>query len=757
MKKQLLDRIGLIASVLLLAVQLVSVNTANAANKANIANKSNAVDTAAADMPAPVEGTRNLVNLTLKDLGVLSPIRLVGADGRADVDFSFHTLDVVERLRLNVDYQYSPLLHQTKSSLIVLLNGHEVGTLPLTKESSTGAKVTLDIDPLMLQEWNHLTFRFLSHMEEPYCDDPRNKNLWVQFDQRYTSIEAETVTLPLTNDLSLFPMPFFDKHDIRELNVRFVLPRQPSWSVLQSAGILSSWFGSLAEWRKVRFPVFHDEIPAHDAIVLATVNDRIEGIKLPAVEDGIATIALVDNPKKPDSRLLLVVGIDEKGLLEAVRSLTLGRLALAGSSSSVGSAGTIVKRRPLDAPKWLGTEKKIRVGDLVKPEGLEDTAYFAAPFNMVMYLPPDLYRSETAWIPFDMAFESSNNTRYLHRMDALINGKVFQTELFDVPPPITGRMVRHRLTFKIPTWHLTGRDTLTVRFTFTDKKTELCTTAEVKDTIRVDPGSTIDLTQQQRFVELPNLSYLAYTGFPFSKMADLSETAVLLPAKPDQHEIEGMLMTLGHIGNKTGYPATAVTIDSVANAEKFPNKDILILGQAGHLSGILDKWNADLPVNPLADRQSIPYLGWRYMERWTDWGVLMAKLKRETGNPGMVLAGFQSPLQSGRSVVMLTAAESAYLPEEVSVLNTITFAKDFVGGVTLIDKENVWNRVSSFERSPRYELGELNLFEQAKRLVFHNPWLSVLFVMVITVFFASMVYRKMMRKTRERLSIGIQK
>jgi len=239
-----------------------------------------------------------------------------------------------------------------------------------------------------------------------------------------------------------------------------------------------------------------------------------------------------------------VVGRDEKGLLEAVRSLTLGRLTLAGSSLSVGSAGTIAKRRPLDAPKWLTTEKKIREAISSSQKGWKIQRILQRPSTMVMYLPPNLYRSETEWIPFEMAFESSNNTRYLHRMDALINGKVFQTEQFDVPPPIMGRMVRHRLTFKIPTWHLTGRDTLAVRFTFTDKKTELCTTAEVKDTIKVDPGSTIDLTQQQRFAELPDLSYLAYTGFPFSTMADLSETVVLLPAKPDQYEIEGMLMTL---------------------------------------------------------------------------------------------------------------------------------------------------------------------------------------------------------------------
>jgi len=68
-------------------------------HKANVANKAKAVDTAAVDMQEPLEGTRNLVNLSLKDLGILNPIRLVGADGRADVDFSFHTLDVVERLR----------------------------------------------------------------------------------------------------------------------------------------------------------------------------------------------------------------------------------------------------------------------------------------------------------------------------------------------------------------------------------------------------------------------------------------------------------------------------------------------------------------------------------------------------------------------------------------------------------------------------------------------------------------------------------
>lgn len=761
MKKQLMTLKGLMFSVCLLMIQLIFAGGAVAAQgRATIAEPVNRLGTSLNTGPTDPSISRSdegkVVTLSLRSLGLPTRLRLVGAKVESNIDFSFHTLDVVERLRLKVRYEYSPTLNPELSTLTVLLNGKPVGALPLLRENSRDAHATLEIDPILLQEWNHLTFHLDAHLEAPMCDDPRNPQIWVQMNSKDTVIEANVATLPLTNDLSLFPVPFFDKHDTQDLKLHFVLPAHPSWSALKSAGILSSWFGSQTDWRKVHFPTHLNEIPPQDAIVLATAGDSIDGITLPPVTDGVATVSMVDNPKNPDARLLLVVGRDEKGLIEAAQALALGKVKLEGSIQSV-QALSLPKRQPLDAPNWVPSGKKVKLGDIVPADKLSANGLFVTPYQMVLQLPPDLYRSESQSIPFDFSFDSNNNSRYVVRVDALINGKVFDFKSFSEPEKSTvpvkeneTPMLRRKVLFNIPTQKLTGKDTITVQFVFADKSHDICNTAFVTDVIRVDPNSTIDLRGLSRYVTLPDLSYLAYSGFPFSKMADLSETAVLLPAKPDRHEIESMLITLGHIGNKTGYPATAVTIASIQDAEKFADKDMLVVGAAGNIRPLMNEWSGAMQVNVESDIQPIPAWGDRYLQRWAEWITLATFEKEEDGAHGMVLAGFESPLQSERSVVMLTAQDSSKLPEEASVLNTFIFAKDFIGDVVHVEEKDTFDRVDGYQRSPKYSIGELPLLELAKKFVQHNPWLAVLLAAVMGLFFASMSYRKLKRVSQEK-------
>ena len=48
--------------------------------------------------------------------------------------------------------------------------------------------------------------------------------------------------------------------------------------------------------------------------------------------------------------------------------------------------------------------------------------------------------------------------------------------------------------------------------------------------VRIDEGSTIDFTGYRHFIEMPDLKAFAYAGFPFSRMADLADTQIVMPA-----------------------------------------------------------------------------------------------------------------------------------------------------------------------------------------------------------------------------------
>lgn len=48
---------------------------------------------------------------------------------------------------------------------------------------------------------------------------------------------------------------------------------------------------------------------------------------------------------------------------------------------------------------------------------------------------------------------------------------------------------------------------------------------------RIDPDSYIDLSRTYHFGLLSNISYYVGASFPFTRMADFSQTVMLLPAK----------------------------------------------------------------------------------------------------------------------------------------------------------------------------------------------------------------------------------
>jgi hypothetical protein len=696
----------------------------------------------------PTEKT--LVKLTLADMGEQTPIRLVGADvASSTLGFSFHTNDVVNIVRLKLKYSYSPTLNSETSFLKINLNNQEIRSIPLLKSGARESLNEIEIDPLLLNEWNKLSFHFVSHVDKPFCDDPRNPQLWLSISNKDTFVEADAVTLPVINDLSLFPVPFFDKHDIRDLTLPFIFAQKPSWATLQSAGVMASWFGTQVEWRKVRFPTHLNNLPDHDAILLATSQEHIDGIGLPSVDEGVATIMMVNNPLHPSAHILLIVGKDGEALIQAARTLTQGKVALTGARQSI-YASPLNKRTANDAPNWLQGTKTIRIGDFVPADKLQAKGLFVTPYDMVLNLPPDIYRSESAPIPFDFKFKSSNNSRYLVRLEVYFNGKAFQHQTFDVPKD-SSPMVEHRISINIPTKEFTGRDSIRVKFIFTDKTHDICNTAFVTDEIKVDPGSTLDISNIPRYFQMPDISYLAYSGYPFSKFADLSETVALLPNDPDQHEIESMLMLLGHIGNKTGYPATAFSLGSIQDVKKYNEKDILILGAVDHLRTLTSSWAGDLPADPEALTINFPHPSNDYFQRIYRWPDMSARLKAISGKQGMLLMGLQSPLQSGRTAVLFTAKTSSSIPDAVSVLNTFQEAKGFVGDVVSISENAKYDRATAFQTLPKYAIGVLTIPVFLNEIVHHNPWVALVFALLMAFIFALFSYRKLKQVSQEKL------
>src|SRR5690606_6611087 len=86
----------------------------------------------------------------------------------------------------------------------------------------------------------------------------------------------------------------------------------------------------------------------------------------------------------------------------------------------------------------------------------------------------------------------------------------------------------------IPALRIGANNQLRFNFGFAStigaSKQDMCQTTLVVDAhAAVDEDSQIDFSGYEHYLEMPNLRAFSGSGFPFSRMADLSETVVVMP------------------------------------------------------------------------------------------------------------------------------------------------------------------------------------------------------------------------------------
>ena len=86
--------------------------------------------------------------------------------------------------------------------------------------------------------------------------------------------------------------------------------------------------------------------------------------------------------------------------------------------------------------------------------------------------------------------------------------------------------------------------------------------------------SYLDIQGIPHWATLPNLEIFANAGYPFTRRADLSDTAVVLPDTPSAEEIETYLTFMGHFGAQTGYPVINVSVTNADGMKIRPSQGL---------------------------------------------------------------------------------------------------------------------------------------------------------------------------------------
>ena len=170
-----------------------------------------------------------------------------------------------------------------------------------------------------------------------------------------TDIPDPTQT-QIPDDLSLLPTPFLAERTDPHPTIQIVFLAPPSSKALEAAGIVSSWFGILANKRSVHFPVVLGAIPAGNAVILTENRASLPHSLALAASSG--TIAMRTNPADPSSKLLILAADSPDGVLAAAKTLALEANLLKGSTTRISSVPLPdAQQQPATKTRWFTREQ----------------------------------------------------------------------------------------------------------------------------------------------------------------------------------------------------------------------------------------------------------------------------------------------------------------------------------------------------------------------------------------------------------------
>src|SRR5476649_897789 len=708
------------------------------------------------------------VTLAFQDIAPApGAMTLRGFQPNGQIEFGVRGDEVVTQATLNLEFTPSPSLIPVQSHLKVYLNDQLMGVEIIDKDQlGKPNHLQMAIDPRYITDFNRIRLEFIGHYQN-ICENPANSTLWLEIGKG-SSLSLSYQKLPLSNELSHFPVPFFDARDTRALSLPMVFAASPDASQQQAAAILASWFGAKAQWRGQNFPTLYNQLPDSHAVVFATNDKRPDFLNaLPPVKG--PTVQMVSRPDNPYVKMLLILGRDDKDLLTAVKGIAQGNMLFRGQTVSIDHVEQLQPRQPYDAPNWVRTDRPMNFGELKQyAEQLQADGIEPNPITLNMNLPPDLFLINSTGIDMRLKYRyTSPQLKNTSRLSINLNNQFLQD--FTLIPGhdqdsqllhlslLQGLLDDHK-NLMIPALKLGAVNQMRFDFDYTsllasgtEGRCETYTT--VPNHVVIDDSSTIDFSGYRHFMAMPDLRAFANAGFPFSRLADLSQTLVLVKPQPQAVQLTTLLDTLGNIGALTGYPAVGITVSDDWSTAKTTDADVLMVGALPadlRDANMKDESKASLLIDTTRGSVNTPSRQVALPESTAPASDALADTDAQITAQGPISAivGLQSPYHDQRSIVALLANS----PQGFEMLNKSlqdSKQKALVFGSVAIFRDS---GVNSLKVGDVYYVGHLPWWERVWNALATHPVLLAFMAVIAVVLFAILLWNGLRALSRRRLS-----
>ncbi|CTR25003.1 cellulose synthase regulator protein [Escherichia coli] len=638
---------------------------------------------------------------------------LRGINPNGSIEFGMRSDEVVTKAMLNLEYTPSPSLLPVQSQLKVYLNDELMGVLPVTKEQ-LGKKTLaqMPINPLFITDFNRVRLEFVGHYQD-VCENPASTTLWLDVG-RSSGLDLTYQTLNVKNDLS-------------------------------------------------HFPVLYNQLPDRNAIVFATNDKRPDFLRdHPAVKAPV--IEMINHPQNPYVKLLVVFGRDDKDLLQAAKGIAQGNILFRGESVVVNEVKPLLPRKPYDAPNWVRTDRPVTFGELkTYEEQLQSSGLEPAAINVSLNLPPDLYLMRSTGIDMDINYRyTMPPVKDSSRMDISLNNQFLQS--FNLSSkqeanrlllriPVLQGLLDGKTDVSIPALKLGATNQLRFDFEYMNPmpggSVDNCITFQpVQNHVVIGDDSTIDFSKYYHFIPMPDLRAFANAGFPFSRMADLSQTITVMPKTPNEAQMETLLNTVGFIGAQTGFPAINLTVTDDGSTIQGKDADIMIVG--GIPDKLKDDKQIDLLVQATESWVKTPMRQTPFPGIVPDESDRAAETQSTLTSSGAMAAviGFQSPYNDQRSVIALLADSPRGYEMLNDAVNDSGKRATMFGSVAVIRESGI----NSLRVGDVYYVGHLPWFERLWYALANHPILLAVLAAISVILLAWVLWRLLRIISRRRLN-----
>ncbi|MBN1202964.1 MAG: cellulose biosynthesis cyclic di-GMP-binding regulatory protein BcsB [Anaerolineae bacterium] len=566
------------------------------------------------ESPTPEPGETISFEVTLADLD-RGPLRLTGMHGSSSTWLSLPTDWLVNEIEVDLGYIASPLLHEQRASLTVLVNEDVVTSFrPIGDGSEHRETFIIPQETIGTSSGFSLAFEGLLRTTDDICEEWDNPGQWLTIldSTKLTITASENTTAPTLENLA---RTIVVRNPVDEPPpVVFVLPDDPDPVALTAAAKIAARLGeqigteglpfaaltssALTDELKLEANMIVIGLPATQPLIgemADAVPSGLEGDTF-LTADGIAAppdhgvIEILNSPWNPARKILLISAGSDAGLARAGDAFANRPVfeTLAGVFQFVEEAAVAVGEPTEGA--WLGD--KTTLGQLGFSRRVLEGPGVTNVFHTV--------RRPPGWI-FENGAKLTLHLAYSPALEEGSHVAVFLNDAFIGTAEIGKGVSQTEFTFDLPVELLNETEegtrprSLSLQFV-------VANIVIVPECQTINPEAIWTRIQSESYFLVPH-SYMALpdlNAFPYPFVGDSPDvpTAIVIPSEPTDTELSAALSLAAVMGSYAirDTHLNLLTTDQVSEAE-YADANLIVLGERAR-QPLVDQFMAGMPPIP---------------------------------------------------------------------------------------------------------------------------------------------------------------